>query len=192
MVGELQLIYASGNGDRWFLGRDADGKPWVRHEPNRSSGGRPTDVGADEFLSRHDTGPQYDMLRAMLLPGEPGMVPTKLAQPVTPALVRAARGLLGWTRERLAQEAHLSLDDVRTCEDGDAAVPHETVLRVAHVLTLSGVVFVGEGEVTGGGPGVRMGALGTSTGQPHEAPQADANDNREAGHEQSSLRSGSS
>lgn len=74
MADAVELIYASGNGDRWFLGRDPQGRAFVRHEPNLSSGGRISDVPADEFLSRHDTGPQYDRLRAMLA-NEPRRTP---------------------------------------------------------------------------------------------------------------------
>jgi hypothetical protein len=45
-------LYASSNGDRWLLARDADTEEvFVQHEPNQSSGGRPTKFGIATFLN---------------------------------------------------------------------------------------------------------------------------------------------
>jgi hypothetical protein len=45
-------IYRSSNGDRWSLIRDStNGRQFVRHEANPSSGGHVTDTDIDEFLS---------------------------------------------------------------------------------------------------------------------------------------------
>jgi hypothetical protein len=64
---ETTLLYSSSNGDRWFLVQDSDsGRKIVRHEPNRSSGGLPTDTDVEEFLSRDGQGPQHDALRRLL------------------------------------------------------------------------------------------------------------------------------
>jgi hypothetical protein len=51
-------LYRSSNGDRWSLVRD-DGKVMVLHEPNASSGGRPSRLGVGEFLVRDANGPQH-------------------------------------------------------------------------------------------------------------------------------------
>jgi hypothetical protein len=61
------LVYASSNGDRWYLVRDdADpGQMSVRHEPNRASGGRTTTVDIDEFLAEGH-GPQHEALQRHL------------------------------------------------------------------------------------------------------------------------------
>jgi hypothetical protein len=46
-------LYSSPNRDRWFLVRDTRlGRVFVRHEPNTASGGKATEVGIGEFLSR--------------------------------------------------------------------------------------------------------------------------------------------
>jgi hypothetical protein len=58
------LVYASSNGDRWYLVRD-DADPErlrVRHQPNRASGGRATTVEIDEFLAEGH-GPQHEALQ---------------------------------------------------------------------------------------------------------------------------------
>jgi hypothetical protein len=60
-------LYTSQNGDRWRLIRDAaSGRIFVRHEPNRTSGGRLSDTDVDEFLSRDGSGPEYTALRNLL------------------------------------------------------------------------------------------------------------------------------
>ena len=57
------LVYASSNGDRWYLVRDdADPKQMsVRHVPNSASGGRPTTIDVDAFLAEGH-GPQHEAL----------------------------------------------------------------------------------------------------------------------------------
>jgi hypothetical protein len=60
-------IYQSSNGDRWRLIRDtASSQAFVRHDPNPSSGGRPTLVEVHEFLGRDGPGPEFDALRRLL------------------------------------------------------------------------------------------------------------------------------
>jgi hypothetical protein len=60
-------IYRSSNGDRWRLIRDSEsGQALVRHEPNPSSGGRPTDTDVDEFLTVDGSGPEFAALRRIL------------------------------------------------------------------------------------------------------------------------------
>lgn len=59
----LRLIYASANGDRWFLATDHEtGDVFVRHEPNAPSGGRATHINLDEFLGARPRGPQHEAL----------------------------------------------------------------------------------------------------------------------------------
>src|SRR5262249_9720108 len=55
-------IYRSSNGDRWRLIRE-NGRVFVRHEANSSSGGSVTDTDVDEFLSVGGSGPEYAALR---------------------------------------------------------------------------------------------------------------------------------
>jgi hypothetical protein len=51
-------FYRSSNGDRWQLLRE--------HEPNRSSGGKVTEHGVQEFLDRTGSSPENLALRALL------------------------------------------------------------------------------------------------------------------------------
>jgi hypothetical protein len=60
-----RVLYRSANGDNWSLVRDdATGVPQVLHEPNQSSGGRPSRSSIGDFLSRDANGPQHaELLR---------------------------------------------------------------------------------------------------------------------------------
>jgi hypothetical protein len=60
-----RVLYRSANGDNWSLVRDeASGVPQVLHEPNQSSGGRPSRTSIGDFLSRDANGPQhFELLR---------------------------------------------------------------------------------------------------------------------------------
>ena len=60
-------LYRSANGDRWSLVRDAEsGRVIVRHEPNLSSGGRPSDVEVGDFLVRGGPGPEKQELLRLI------------------------------------------------------------------------------------------------------------------------------
>ncbi len=68
------------------------------------------------------------------------------------AQVRAARGLLGWSKARLAQKADLPLRSVRQYEaEDDVHVPEEAMQAMRDVLEAAGVEFL-----NGGQPGVKM------------------------------------
>jgi hypothetical protein len=59
-------LYHSSNGDRWHLARDPEsGRVFVRHEPNRASGGQASDMDLGTFLARGD-GPEQQALRRLL------------------------------------------------------------------------------------------------------------------------------
>ena len=76
-----------------------------------------------------------------------------LAHTLTPAQLRAARGLVGWSRPQLAMQSGVSLSTVKDFEDG-RRTPYATSLAVMiTALEAAGVVFV---EANGGGPGVRL------------------------------------
>lgn len=187
----MKLLYSSSNGDRWFL-IEREGRNVVRHEPNLLSGGAASETDAEEFLSRGGRGPEHEELRRYLdhagsssqvldFPtGSPGAAPGRAGHPITAAQVRAGRGLLGWSEEALARETHLSVADIALCEAGLSAPPADHLARIERALGFGGVVLIGEGEVSTGGPGVRMGALGTSTGAPVEKA-SEGNDNQERG-----------
>lgn len=86
--------------------------------------------------------------------------------------VRAARALLNWSQGHLVERSGLSLTTVRRMEDdkiGPARSAAGNVDAVIKSLEAAGVVFVDEGEMVQGGPGVRLAAKLVAT-----APMADA------------------
>ena len=63
MTIQRRELYRSTNGDRWYLVREAE-RVFVRHEPNVSSGGRPTDIDVGRFLVHDTHGPEHrELLR---------------------------------------------------------------------------------------------------------------------------------
>ena len=61
-------IYRSApHGDRWLLARDLDsGRVFVRHEPNRSSGGAVADIELGAFLITTGDGPEKQELLRLI------------------------------------------------------------------------------------------------------------------------------
>jgi transcriptional regulator with XRE-family HTH domain len=67
--------------------------------------------------------------------------------------IHDARALLGWSRDRLASMAELTLTDVIHLERGSDRGRDEAFDAVLRVLEAAGVEFIPE---NGGGPGVRL------------------------------------
>jgi hypothetical protein len=64
---EARRLYSSSNGDCWSLVRETEtGRVSVRHEPNVSSGGRPSMIEVGEFLRRGGGGPEYQELLRLI------------------------------------------------------------------------------------------------------------------------------
>jgi len=82
---------------------------------------------------------QYDVKNTMLTAGQ----------------IRAARALLNWSGERLAQESGVGLATIRRVEpnDGPVRMIQGNVKAIRSALEAAGVVFIAE---NGGGPGVRL------------------------------------
>lgn len=72
---------------------------------------------------------------------------------ITPEQCRAARGLLGWTQEDLADRAELSRSTVRDFEGGRHGLQRASAAQVVRVLDEAGVVLIEAGEM---GVGVRL------------------------------------
>jgi transcriptional regulator with XRE-family HTH domain len=73
---------------------------------------------------------------------------------VLPAQVRAGRGLLGWSRAKLANESGVSLRALVDLEAGQTPRPRTRTLNaLAATLIAHGVEFI---QPNGGGPGVRL------------------------------------
>jgi transcriptional regulator with XRE-family HTH domain len=72
---------------------------------------------------------------------------------MTPAQCRAARGLLDWSQQQLAEAASVGVVTVRHFEGGKAAPRNATLDVLTRALDAAGVDFIPE---NGGGAGVRL------------------------------------
>lgn len=69
---------------------------------------------------------------------------------------QAARALLGWSAQELADAARIGVATVRRYEGG-SSVADGSIAAMVTALTASGIIFVADGEASaGGGPGVRL------------------------------------
>jgi transcriptional regulator with XRE-family HTH domain len=69
--------------------------------------------------------------------------------------IKAARVLLGWSQERLAEASGVAIPTVKRLEakDGELGGREETREKIRAALEKAGVEFIDE---DGGGPGVRL------------------------------------
>ena len=72
---------------------------------------------------------------------------------INPAQCRAARGLLDWTQQELADAARIGVATVRLFEGSGAESRHATLAVLRRAFESGGVEFIDE---NGGGPGVRL------------------------------------
>ena len=72
---------------------------------------------------------------------------------ITSAQCRAARGLLDWTQQELADRAPVGIVTVRQVEAGLTEPRRATLEVIRRALEGAGVEFINE---NGGGPGVRL------------------------------------
>jgi transcriptional regulator with XRE-family HTH domain len=72
---------------------------------------------------------------------------------ITSAQCRAARGLLDWTQQELADAAHIGIATLRQFEGGHADSRQATLSVLRRAFEEAGVEFIDE---NGGGPGVRL------------------------------------
>ncbi len=72
---------------------------------------------------------------------------------ITASQCRAARGLLGWTQQELADSARIGVATVRLFEAQNARTRAATLAVLKQALEAAGVEFI---EENGGGPGVRL------------------------------------
>jgi transcriptional regulator with XRE-family HTH domain len=72
---------------------------------------------------------------------------------ITAAQCRAARGLLDWTQQELADTARIGVATLRQFEGRGAETRPATLALLKWALEKAGVEFIDE---NGGGPGVRL------------------------------------
>ncbi len=72
--------------------------------------------------------------------------------------LRAARALLGWSQDDLANRSGISKPTIARLElgTGELAGYASTRDKVVGALEAAGVTFLGSGETVDGGPGVRL------------------------------------
>ena len=80
--------------------------------------------------------------------------------PLTPAQCRAARALLDWTQDDLAERAEVSRGTIRGFESGQHALQRSTASAVCRALEAGGVVLVEADRDAG--QGVRLAASAAS------------------------------
>jgi transcriptional regulator with XRE-family HTH domain len=72
---------------------------------------------------------------------------------LSPEQCRAARGLLDWTQEELAEMAKVSRSTIRDFENGRHSLHASTADQVVEALERGGAVLIPPGKA---GPGVRL------------------------------------
>ena len=67
MALETRELYASPNGDRWYLARYVgSGRVFVRHVPNVPSGGQAANIELADFLGRSGNAPEQQALMRLI------------------------------------------------------------------------------------------------------------------------------
>jgi len=67
MPAQKRALYASPNGDRWYLARESEtGRLFVRHKANVPSGGQVTDTDIGAFLSGGRLHPEQQALLQLI------------------------------------------------------------------------------------------------------------------------------
>ncbi|WP_298282696.1 helix-turn-helix domain-containing protein [Acidocella sp.] len=72
---------------------------------------------------------------------------------IIPAQLRAARALIGWSRDKLAENAGTTERTIARIEDGQTNPRRSTASAIRAALEAAGVQFIPE---NGGGAGVRL------------------------------------
>jgi len=72
---------------------------------------------------------------------------------ITSAQCRAARGLLDWTQQELADRAGIGIVTVRQVEAGLSRPRKATLEVIKRAMEAAGIEFI---DGNGGGPGVRL------------------------------------
>ena len=72
---------------------------------------------------------------------------------IAPEQCRAARGLLAWSQQELAQRARVGVVTVHQLEAGASQPRRATLEVIRRAFEVAGVEFIDE---NGGGPGVRL------------------------------------
>ena len=75
---------------------------------------------------------------------------------ISGAQIRAARGLLGWSRADLAKRSGVSEISIKRFETAASDPRRGTLERLQRALEAGGVLFLDGGDIRSGGAGVRF------------------------------------
>ena len=75
---------------------------------------------------------------------------------ISAAQCRAARALVGWSQDRLAEASKVAKATIANFELGKRTPYDRTIADIASALEAAGITFLAEGEAVDGGPGVRL------------------------------------
>lgn len=78
------------------------------------------------------------------------------ADVISPNQMRAGRALLGWKQTDLAAASGLALIVVKNIERGATDPRVSTISRIQAAFDQAGLVFLDDGDVRDGGPGLRL------------------------------------
>lgn len=84
------------------------------------------------------------------------MISDNVKPELTPALLRAARGLANWSQNDLAERAQVSNSTIRNFEAGRSTPIANNLTAIRRALESAGVEFIAE---NGSGAGVRHGKV---------------------------------
>ncbi len=76
--------------------------------------------------------------------------------PISAAQCRAARALVGWSQDQLADASKVAKATIANFELGKRTPYDRTLADIAAALEAAGITFLAEGETVDGGPGVRL------------------------------------
>ena len=66
MTTQARTLYTSSSEDTWSLSRNRHGDVVVFHQPNRASGGKPSEIDLSTFLAKGNQGPEHQALRQLI------------------------------------------------------------------------------------------------------------------------------
>ncbi len=78
---------------------------------------------------------------------------------ITPEQCRAARAIIGWSQDQLAQSSNVAKATIANFEAGKRSPYDRTLDDRKQALESAGVIFIDNGQTSVGGPGVRLRTL---------------------------------